>query len=63
MADYLSFVGGIVLSHTKSSDSEKELNVTNLALEKEPVIHYNHPGDTTESLATTLVQVLKAFKK
>ena len=31
MTDYLSFTGGIVLSHVETSDSKQELNITNLA--------------------------------
>ena len=35
MADYLSFAGGIPLSDTESSNSEEELNVSDLAIEEE----------------------------
>ena len=63
MADYLSFTGEIVLSDTESLDSDKELNVMDLALEEEPVIQFNCLGDASESLVTAMVQVLKASKK
>ena len=53
MADYLSFAGKTILSDTESSDSEKELNITDLTLEEEPVIQFNRPSDATENLATT----------
>ena len=59
----MSFAGGIVLSDAESSDFEKELNVTDLALEEEPVIQFNHSGDAIESLVTAPVQVSKASKK
>ena len=52
MADYLSFVGGIVLLNTESSDFDKELNVKDLSLEEEYVIQFNHPGEVTEILAS-----------
>ena len=55
MANYLSFAGGIVLSDTESSDSDKELNVMDLALKEESVIHFNQLGDDAKNLATTPV--------
>ena len=63
MANYLSFAGEIVLSDIESLDSDKELNVMDLALEEEPVIQFNCLGDATESLVTMPVQVPEAFKK
>ena len=33
MADYLSFMGGIALSDTESTDSEKDLNIMNLTVQ------------------------------
>ena len=56
MADYLSFVSRIPLSDIESSDSDKDLNVMDLTLEEEPVIHFNRLGDGAENLATTPIQ-------
>ena len=63
MTDYLLFAGRIPLSDIKFLDSEEELNVLDLALEEEPVIQFNRPGDTTKTLATVPVSILDAFKK
>ena len=63
MADYLSFTGGIPLSDTESSDSDKELNVIDLTLEEEHVIHFNQPGDDVKNLVTTPIEVSKVSKK
>ena len=43
MANYLSFAGGIPLLDTESLESEEELNVADLALEEEPIVHFNNP--------------------
>ena len=63
MANYLSFAGGIPLSDTESSDSEEELNVSDLALEEEPIIQFNNPSNATESLATAPIPALELFRK
>ena len=63
MTDYLSFASGIPLSDVESSNFEEEVNVSDLALEEELVIQFNHLGDATESLATAPIPAPKASKK
>ena len=63
MADYLSFAGGIPLLDTESSDSKEELNISDLALEEEPIIQFNNPNVAAEILATVLVHGPNVSKK
>ena len=55
MADYLSFASEIPISDAESSDSDEELNVTDLTLEEEPEVQFNHPSIESEDLATAPV--------
>ena len=63
MADYLSFIGGVLISDLVSSDSDEELNVTGLSLDEEPEVRFNDPGVDSEDLATAPFTNPKASRK
>ena len=55
MADYLSFADGVPISDPVSSDSDEELNLTDLTLDEEPEVRFNDPDLSMENLATAPV--------
>ena len=64
MADYLSFASGIPISDVESSDSDEELNVADLTLDKEKLeVHFNNPSTESENLATAPVLDLEVSRK
>ena len=64
MADYFSFASEIPILDTKSSDSDEELNMTDLTLEEEePTAQFNNPNIESESLATAHVPAPEASRK
>ena len=57
MADYFSFADGVPISDPVSSDSDEELNLTDLTLDEEPEVRFNDPDLSMENLATAPVLV------
>ena len=55
MDDYLSFADGVPISYQVSSDSDEELNMTDLTLDEESEVRFNDPDLSMENLATAPV--------
>ena len=56
MADYLSFADGVPISDPASSDSDEELNISEINLdEEEPEVRFNDPNADLEVLATSSI--------